>query len=522
MHAPMPLSSMDDLTVGRIPRYAARIMPRKCALDDGRRSVSFGELDEQIDRLAGALAGLGVGKGEVVCACLPNGIDYLVVVLAVARAGAVFCPINPRFKAFEIAALLRAARPCAILTRAEFLADIDDAADRAQQKAIQLIVTDTAPDAQDRVLVLELTKLREHPVGASPAVSELDCFSLMFTSGTTGEPKGALATHRARMLWVLNAAIHYGVTDTDRYLCAMPLVHSAGLTFALIHLYVGATVRILDHFDAMAFLDVVEREKVTSSLAVPTMLAMILDALNKSHRPFALGSLKRLVTCGSPLSISAKRQVIERISDQLYDYYGSTESNSMTVLRPSDQLRKPDSVGQPFVNVKIMIAGPQGQALAPNQRGEVWCSNPSIMSGYRDRPEETAAAFTGPWFHTGDLGYLDEEGFLYLAGRSNDMIISGGTNISPIEIERVIMLHAAVLDCTVVGVPDSKWGQGVRAYVVLRDGRHLTIDELQKHCMQYLADHKKPRSLEILDQLPKNAGGKTVKSALVEPARRQA
>lgn len=516
----MPATLMDDLTVGRVPRHAAGIMPGKCALDDGRRTLSFGELDEQADRLASALAGLGACRGEVVCAYLPNCIDYVLVVLAVARAGAVFSPINPRFKAREVAALLRFARPRAIFTTAKCLATIDDAAARVRQTAVQRIVTDAPRGAQGSVL--SLAQLIEHPVEVLPAVAEADYFSLMFTSGTTGKPKGVLATHRARMLWVLNAAIHYGLTDTDRYLGAMPLAHSAGLTFTLIHLYVGATVRILDRFDAIAFLNAVEREKVSSSLLVPTMLAMILDALDKSPRPYALSSLKRVVTCGSPLSLPAKRQVIERISDQLYDYYGSTESNSMTVLRPRDQLRKPDSVGQPFANVEIMIAGPDGETLAPNQTGEVWCSNPSVMASYRDRPEETAAAFTGRWFHTGDLGYRDEEGFLYLTGRANDMIISGGVNIFPVEIERVIMLHPAVLDCTVVGVPDPKWGQGVKAFVVLRNGRRLTLAELQKHCMEYLAGYKKPRSLEILDHLPKNAGGKTVKSALPEPARKHA
>ncbi len=510
----------DELTVGGVPRHAARVMPGKCALDDGRRQFTFGELDERVERLASALAASGVGKGDVVCAYLPNCIDYVLVVLAAARAGAVFSPIDPRFKVFEIAALLRFTRPRVIFTTTERLRTIDEATERARQEAAQRVVVDATGGAQGTSR--PLAQMLEHPVRALPAVAEADYFSLMFTSGTTGEPKGALATHRARMLWVLNAAIQYGLNDEDRYLGTMPQVHSAGLTFTLIHLYVGATVRILEHFDPVAFLDIVERERISSSLTVPTMLTMILEALDKSARPYALGSLKRVVSCGSPLPLPVKQRVIERISDQLYDYYGSTESNSMTVLKPRDQLRKPASVGQPFTNVEIMIAGPDGRALAPNETGEVWCSNPSVMASYRDRPEETAAAFTGPWFHTGDLGYLDEEGFLYLVGRSKDMIISGGVNIYPVEIEQVIMLHLAVLDCAVVGIPDAKWGQSIKAFVVLRDGQRLTLAELQKHCLEYLADYKMPRSLEIVRDLPKNAGGKTVKSALLEPARRSA
>ncbi len=510
----------DELTVGSVPRHAARIMATKCALDDGRRQLTFGELDEQVERLASALVAAGVGKGDVVCAYLPNCIEYVLVVLAVARAGAIFSPINPRFKAFEIAALLRLARPRMIFTTTERIRTIDEATARAQQPATELIVVDASggPEGASR----PLAQMLEHPVRPLPAVAEADYFSLMFTSGTTGEPKGALATHRARMLWVLNAAIQYGLNDEDRYLGTMPQVHSAGLTFTLIHLYVGATVRILEHFEPVVFLDIVEREQISSSLTVPTMLTMMLEVLDKSPRPYALGSLKRLVTCGSPLPLPTKRRVLERISKQLYDYYGSTESNSMTVLKPRDQLRKPASVGQPFTNVEIVIAGPDGRALAPNQTGEVWCSNPSVMSSYWDRPEESTSVFTGPWFHTGDLGYLDEEGFLYLVGRSTDVIISGGVNLYPIEIEQVVTLHPAVLDCAVVGISDAKWGQSIKAFVVLRDGQSLTITELQKHCLEYLADYKKPRSLEIVKDLPKNAGGKTVKSALLEPKRRRA
>jgi acyl-CoA synthetase (AMP-forming)/AMP-acid ligase II len=186
----------------------------------------------------------------------------------------------------------------------------------------------------------------------------------------------------------------------------------------------------------------------------------------------------------------------------------------MTVLRPEDQLRKPESVGQAFRNVELMIADDEGRACPPGTVGEVWCINPSVMTTYRDRPEDTARAFTGRWFHTGDLGYLDEDGFLHLVSRLSDVVISGGVNIYPAEIEQVLMLHPAVLDAAVVGVPDPKWGQVVKAYLVVRAGEKLGLEDVQRHCAALLADFKKPRSVEFLDALPKNAGGKTVKSAL--------
>jgi len=184
------------------------------------------------------------------------------------------------------------------------------------------------------------------------------------------------------------------------------------------------------------------------------------------------------------------------------------------VLRPVDQLRKPESVGQAFRNVEIMIADAQGKACAPGVVGEVWCINPSVMSAYHGEPEATARAFTGRWYHTGDLGYLDGEGFLHLVSRLSDVIISGGINIYPAEIEQVLMLHPSIIDAAVLGQPDEKWGQSVKAYVVVREGENLDPEAVQRHCTAHLADYKKPRSVVFVPSLPKNAGGKTVKSSL--------
>jgi long-chain acyl-CoA synthetase len=496
-----------ELTVGAVTRHFARLEPAKRAIYDDRRALTYAELDGQAEALACALVARGVRRGDVVCAYLPNCIDYVVVVLAVARSGAVFSPINPRYKAFEVGAILRQARPRVIFTtRAQ------DAVVRQGQTAATVVHIDAEPGPG----ALGLAALLAQPRCALPAVGDSDFFSLMFTSGTTGEPKGAMATHRARMIWVVNATIEYGLNPGDVYLGMMPQVHSAGLTVTLMHLYAGATVRILPHFDPAQFIAIAEGEGITSSLTVPTMLTMIVEEIDRQRAPPRFAALKRLLTCGSPLPLATKKRVLEKITPQLYDYYGSTESNSMSVLRPVDQLRKPESVGQPFRNVEIMIADAHGNACPPRTVGEVWCANPSVMTAYRDRPEETARAFTGRWFHTGDLGFLDEEGFLHLVSRLSDVVISGGVNIYPAEVEQVLMMHPAVLDAAVVGVPDAKWGQSVKAYLVVRDGARLDLEEVQRHCAAHLADFKKPRSLQLLPALPKNAGGKTVKSQLDE------
>lgn len=494
----MAMRLCTELTVSEVPRHFARIEPDKRALYDGQRVLSYAELDIAADDLARSLVAAGVRRGDVVSAYLPNCIDYVVVVIAVARSAAIFSPINPRYKAFEVGAILKQARPKFVFST----------------QALSPVLRQAATGL--RVIQVDGELLPRADGATLPAVAESDPFSLMFTSGTTGESKGVLATHRARMMWVLNATIQYGLNERDLYLGTMPQVHSAGLTFTLMHLYAGATVRILPQFDAAGFISIVSGEGVTSALTVPTMLAMIVEELDRRASKPTFASLKRLISCGAPLPLNTKKRVLESMSGQLYDYYGSTESNSMTVLRPADQLRKPKSVGQAFRNVELRIVNECGETCPPGVVGEVWCANPSVMTAYLDRPEETARAFTGKWFHTGDLGYLDRDGFLHLVSRRSDVIISGGVNIYPAEIEQVLMLHASILDAAVVGEPDSKWGQRVKAFLVLREGARLTLEEVQAHCTAYLADFKKPRAVVFVSSIPKNAGGKTMKSALLE------
>ncbi len=504
-------TSHDDLTVCRIGRHVAATNGQRIALDDGAERVSYAELERRVHALASTLLRLGVQRGEVVSAFLPNCIEYVVTVLAVARAGAVFSPLNPRFKAGELSAILRQSRPRVVVVEQALAETLAASLSAAEHDAYRVV---TGNPAQVTCNACRWHEALAGPLLELPRVAEDDHFSLMFTSGTTGVPKGALASHRARMVWVLNACILYSLSEDDVYLGTMPQVHSAGLTFTLMHLYVGGTVHILRDFSADGYLDLLARQRVTSSLVVPTMVVMTLEELRRREASPDLSALRRLVTCGSPLQEATKNEVLERITENLYDYYGSTESNSMTVLKPRDQRRKSRSVGQPFQNVSIRIEDENGEETAPGVAGDVLCRNPSLMDRYLDNPEATAAAFRDGWYRTGDLGYLDEEGYLYLVGRKNDVIISGGVNIYPAEIENTLMSHPDVLDVAVLGAPDEKWGQCVCAYVVPRQGSTVELESLQAHCKHLLADYKKPRRLHLVAALPKNAGGKTVKSKL--------
>lgn len=494
-------SGTASTVVGEIGRHWSRVSPDAIALEDGSTALTYRQLCERVDHLAAHLIRKGIGRGDVVSALLPNGCDCIVVVLAAARAGAVFCPLNPRFTARELARLVRVAKPRAVLANANRHPALADPA-----------LLELCPD--EFIVEVGTTVEGLSAADAFPAVEPADFFSLMFTSGTTGGPKGALATHRARMTWISSGIVEFGLARDDLYLSAMPLVHSAGLTLALMHLAAGARVRLMPRFDANEFLRLVSEEKITSALAVPTMLAMLLTELDGDRAEYDLSSLRRLITCGAPLPPATKSAALRRLSPQLYDFYGSTESNSMTVLHPRDQLRKSRSVGKPFPGVEIRIAGPSGEAVPSQQVGEIWSFNPSTMSRYLEAPDATAAAFSGRWYRTGDLGYLDEEGYLHLAGRAQEMIISGGMNIYPPEIESVLMEHPDIRDCAVVGMTDETWGQAVKAFIALRGEARLTLEEVQSHCKLQLADFKKPRQVEIVGEIPRNAGGKVVKSAL--------
>jgi acyl-CoA synthetase (AMP-forming)/AMP-acid ligase II len=483
-------------TIADIARNHARQSPDRVALDDGSRRITFAQLDALADRIAEGLIAQGVQPGDVAGLAQPHGIEATLAALAIARAGAILCPLNPRYRVAELAPLLGQARPRVVVAASEMREVVQRAAGQGGVALRTLVMDSEVPEWAGRAPPSRPPpgRGRRSPAGDDP-------FTLLFTSGTTGKPKGAVATHGARMAWIRSALDVYGIGPDDRFLGAMPQAHSAGLTFTLIHLHAGATVRVLERFDADRVLQVAREEGITSMLAVPTMLRRLLDAMPADAPP--LDALRRLVSCGSPLPTDTREQVLRRLTPHLYDYYGCTESSSIAVLRPHEQRSKAGSVGRPFPGVRVRIVD-----------GEVWCDNPSTMRGYWNDEAATAAAFDGPWYRTGDLGHIDADGYLFIAGRAGDVIISGGINIHPAEIEQVLQLHPAVAEAAVAGVPDATWGKAVKAYVVLRPGASLSLAEAQRHCAEHLADFKKPRALSIVDSLPRNAAGKVVRGEL--------
>ncbi|MGU3587219.1 class I adenylate-forming enzyme family protein, partial [Rhodococcus sp. C26F] len=337
--------------------------------------------------------------------------------------------------------------------------------------------------------------------------------ALAFTGGTTGPPKACEVPQRlARQNWY-DITVEVGVREDDTMLIAGPFYHGLGFVWALQQLMVGGTVVMQRNFDARGALALIESEKVTFTPMAPTMYTMMLEVEGKEH--FDVSSMRGLVSAAAPLLTPTKEALLAYFSSAgLFEYYGATEAGFYSVLKPADQLRKVRSVGQAWSGCELRILDPSGVELPCREVGEIYKRGPALGAKYFKDPDATNAAFRGEWITSGDLGYLDEEGYLYVVDRSKDMIISGGVNIFPTEIESAIVSHPSVIEAAVIGLPDDKWGETVTAYVVVRSGEAATPEELKALCGTRLAKYKIPRAFHFVEELPKNASGKLLKRVL--------
>jgi acyl-CoA synthetase (AMP-forming)/AMP-acid ligase II len=351
------------------------------------------------------------------------------------------------------------------------------------------------------------------PVEVVP--DRLDPATLMYTSGTTGRPKGCVLTHDNIVQNSQNThhEADFGRGEDERFLVVTPLFHVAAFALFLNTFYIGGTTFLLDDFEPARVMEVLETESMTGTFFVPTMSRALLGV--EGFEDYDCSSLRHYMTGAAPSGEALKREIIESFDVDLYDAFGQTEMSPVTtMLRPDEALEKPESVGRPVVNVELKVVDEEtGEEVEPGEVGQVCYKGPTRMEGYYNMPEKNAEVVDEDgWFHAGDLVRQDEEGFVYFVGRVDDMIISGGENIHPAEIEEVLHEHEAVDEAAVVGVPDETWGERVKAAVVLEDGHELTAEELQEYVDARLADYKKPREVVFLDALPRNPTGKVLKA----------
>ena len=483
--------------VGQVWRLRAEGSPDGPCIEDDRTRLTSGEFAAAVERLSGGLASLGVGAGDVVATMLPNCVEMVLTLFAAWRMGVAVTPVNPA------------------LTTGEASYQLEDS-------GAKVVIADAVSAGK-----LSGTNVRLVPVEdvgglggpAPPLRAEAgDLALLVYTSGTTGRPKGVMLDHAnlAAMTEQIVTALEIG--PATRVLLVLPLFHVNGIMASVVApLAAGGSTAILSRFDAKTFWPQVETHRPTYFSAVPTIY-LVLNSLPPEVQP-DLSSLQFVVCGAAPMPASAIGEFERRYRVPMIEGYGLSEGTVASTINPLHGRHKPGTVGLPFPGQEVAIAGDAGQHLPPGEIGEVVIRGPNVMRGYLGKPRASAEALRDGLLHTGDLGYLDADGYLVLVDRRKDMIIRGGENIYPKEIEAVLHQHPAVQEAAVVGRPDPVYGEQPVAYVLLRPGARATPDELIEHCQPALARFKIPRDVYLLDSLPKNTIGKILKDPLRDDAR---
>ena len=497
----------------------ARIAGDRLAVVDADRSLTYLALEERTGRCAAALESAGVRRGDRVALLLGNRSAYLEAVFAAARLGAIAVPVNARFTAREIRRVLEDCTPRLLIHDAS-LADTAGAACTGPPSPPARLACGGEPDAYEQALARCEPRTRIEPVAPDHPMI------LLYTSGTTGTPKGAVLPHRKTLFNSLNAQLYFDLTRADRVLVALPLFHSFGLSILSIPtLYAGGTVFLEPRFDPEAVWQAVGRHGITFFGGVPTQFRALLDELESvPAERYDRGSLRFLFTAGAAvpvetvLGFQARGLVLEQ-------GYGQTETSILCCLDARNAVRKAGSVGRPVFHAELRVvtqAGLDGpperwRDVAVGETGEIVVRGPITMLGYWNDPEATAQVRRGDWLRTGDLATVDDEGFLTLVGRVHQMYISGGENVYPAEVEAVYAEHPAIREIAVVGIPDPKWGEVGRAYVVLSPGHGLDADALRAWGGERLARFKLPADFVALPALPRTESGKVQKHRLGDP-----
>jgi long-chain acyl-CoA synthetase len=468
--------------------------------------LSYAEFDRRTDALAAGLAASGIGPGDVVSVMLPNSIAFLEAWWAILKAGGVFAPVNPAFTTVELGYVLGHSAAVAVITDG-------DGADRVAPARRELATLAQVFNLDDG----SFEALRQSGSGApEPGRSQSDVAALLYTSGTTGKPKGAMITHGNVIANAGMAAELLPLSSGERLGMILPLFHANAqiATFA-VPVMVGCEVVMWDRFSARTFWTTVAELEPVSISAVPTILAALLNAPGADEA--ATTNSMRYVICGAaPLSRELLEAFQERFGIRVLEGYGLTESTCVSSLNPYYGELKPGSIGLPVRGQEMEIRTEAGDRAPRGERGEIVIRGANIMAGYLNDPEATAATIRDGWLYTGDIGYEDADGYFYIVDRTKDMIIRGGENIYPREIEEVLYAYAGVLECAVIGIPDEHRGEEVLAVVAPAAGADLDADQVLRFAAGRLARYKVPKRIELVDELPKTATGKISKGPLRE------
>ncbi|MFE0749107.1 fatty acyl-CoA synthetase [Gordonia sp. NPDC058843] len=503
-------------SLGDIPRRTAARTPHKLAVVHRDTRLSFREFDDAIDRVAAALHASGLRKGQTLGILSHNCWQFPVVVFAAARIGVVTVPINFMLTAGEIAYILDDCEASGLIVEDALVATAQQAIDASSATvAVRRAIPLGSPgDGADWPSVDDWL---QHPAGPLPDVriADDDVIRIMYTSGTESRPKGALHSSRTLMWQYMSCVVSGGMSADDIEVHSLPLYHCAQLdNFLVTDVLLGATSIIVDRPDPETLLRTVEAEGATKLFCPPTVWISLLRSPH--FRPESLSSLRKGYYGASALPVEVLRELTTRLPGlQLRNFYGQTEMGSLaTVLAPEDQATRGGSAGRPALHVQTQIVDSDDRPVAAGVVGEIVHRSPQVTIGYLGLPAKTAESFRGGWFHSGDLGYLDDDGYLWVVDRQKDMIKTGGENVSSREVEEVLFELPEVREAAVIGIPHPHWVEAVAAVVVPAPGRTIDPESITRHCRDRLAPYKIPKFVIAADSLPKNPSGKILKRDL--------
>ncbi len=506
----MTRSAMGKMVVGQILSTAAIRFPEResfvCTATN--RRFTFSQTNQRSNRLANGLGDLGLRKGDRVAFLSSNRAEMVEIYFALAKAGLIGLPLNYRLAPVEMLELMRATGVVALVLERRFseplLPFLDDLPHVAHYISF----------GQGRALGSDYEALLERSAPNEPQidVEEADPYYFNLTSGTTGQPKCYLINHY-NCTAGNGLFINYDMTSRDVSMTVFPMFGRVGFGWVINSVERGLR-NVLVNFEVDTVLRAIQDEGVTATNLVPTMAAMLLASPNLASS--RLDTLRVLVFAGSALPEPIREAAKARLCPNLFEYYGMQETGALTLSTPEDRLRKPNSAGRLVLFSEVRIVDPQGQDVAVGQPGEILGRSPNSVTAYFDNPAKSAETFRDGWIHTGDIGYLDEEGYLFISGRLKEVIVTGGQNVHAAEVEELILAYPGVADCAVIGLPDPLWGEAVTA-VVVPQGEMIDGDALIKYCHGHLAGFKTPKAvLQQRDPLPRTPTGKVQKFRLVE------
>jgi long-chain acyl-CoA synthetase len=503
------------MNIGSLLPSHARHRPNHTAVVFEDCRLNFREFNARVNRLANALSRLGVKNGDKIATILPNCTALLETYWAVAKMGAVVVPLSPLLRERALAALIRDSDSATVIAAPDFAEPLTTVRQELSCVVDDRIILAGASRVPGFRSYDDLTDGASEAEPSKTEITDDDLYNIIYSSGTTGTPKGIVHTHYIRAVYCMLFASTFRMTPESVVLHSGSIVFNGAFVTLMPAMFVGATYVLHKGFDPRTFVETVERERVTHTMMVPSQIVALLNSPYFS--PDALQSLEMICTVGAPLHLEHKEKLNRSLPGRFYELYGLTEG-FITVLDKTHYAAKPTSVGLPQPFFEMRIVNERGNDLPAGEIGEIVGRGPALMPGYYKRPDLTAQAIVDGWLHTGDLGYVDEDGFLYLVDRKKDMIISGGTNVFPKDIEEIIVQHPAVREAAVFGVPSEKWGETPLAAVILRQPGMVTPDELC-HWINERVDAKNQRvhAVTILEDFPRSSAGKTLKRILREP-----